>query len=84
MRNEQDSLRLVRCLHCPAMFLKVSWLPWRAAGFCCKVCQLESGKPPVPFPVTAGMRGGTYQDRYGRKMGEKLIESDDDDSPADA
>jgi len=77
MRNEQVPLRLVQCRHCPAMFLKVSWLPWRAAGFCCKGCQLASGSHPVRF-VTNDLRGGTYQDRHGRKIGEKLAERSDD------
>lgn len=37
-------LYMAVCRSCPAMFLQVSWLEWRVAGYCCAKCY-EPFKP---------------------------------------
>lgn len=66
----------VTCPICPATFLAVDWIPCRAAGYCSDLCRIESGKPPIKH-VREIKPGGSYQDRYGRKLGQKLDDGDD-------
>ncbi|MDR8396983.1 hypothetical protein NE850_11595 [Paraburkholderia sp. USG1] len=69
--------RSVKCRLCPAVFLAVSWIPCRIAGYCSPLCQIESGKPPISY-VRELKGGGNYQDRHGRKIGQKLFDGEND------
>lgn len=83
MRDEKEGRPLlagyVRCLHCPAQFRPVDWIENRRLGYCSDACFLARHEPRKK--KVAETKRGTYQDRYGRKMGEKLIEVAEDDTP---